>query len=248
MVADTRLPIIDRLYIYGVLELENGRNHELKANLILLTGLNGILVVGWPDRPMLNNVLISLTGNHDTKDLPLPNGPNLGSKALGIFARAQFFGKKHRVHWTRLAQSLNVNENTIHLIDSVDWDVGDEIVITTTTFKPEEAEKFKILAIRNNGSTLDLKTQSQFFHTASNFTIGEYKFAMSAKVGLLSRSIVIEGANDPARSLEDQSFGCRVLVGKYSQSGLTYVGKAQISEVQFKHCGQYGWTEAYDPR
>ena len=70
---------------------------------------------------------------------------------------------------------------------------------------------------------------------------------MSAKVGLLTRNIVIEGADEPARSLEDQSFGCRVLVGKYTD-GLTYVGKAQISEVQFKNCGQLGYTEKYDPR
>ena len=52
-----------------------------------------------------------------------------------------------------------------------------------------------------------------------------------------------------SRSLEDQSFGCRVLVGEYSDDqGIIYRGKAQISEVQFKHCGQYGWNEYYDPR
>ena len=71
---------------------------------------------------------------------------------------------------------------------------------------------------------------------------------MSAKVGLLTRTIVIQGADEPARSLEDQSFGCRVLVGEYTDNGIIYRGKAQISEVQFKNCGQYGWNEAYDPR
>ena len=68
-------------------------------------------------------------------------------------------------------------------------------------------------------------------------------------MGLLTRTIKIEGANDPARSWEDQSFGCRVLVGEYSdEKKIPYKGKAQLKEVQFSHCGQYGWTETYDPR
>ena len=79
--------------------------------------------------------------------------------------------------------------------------------------------------------------------------VNGYTVTMSAKVGLLSRNVKIEGANEPARSLDDQSFGCRVLVGKYDgEGGLVYRGKAQLSEVQFSHCGQYGWTESYDPR
>ena len=72
---------------------------------------------------------------------------------------------------------------------------------------------------------------------------------MSAKVALLTRNIVIEGADDPVNSLRDQSFGARVLVGRYiDNDGSMYVGKAQISEVQFKNGGQYGWNEKYEPR
>ena len=60
---------------------------------------------------------------------------------------------------------------------------------------------------------------------------------MSAKVALLTRNIVIEGADDPPNSLRDQSFGARVLVGRYTDNdGSMYVGKAQISEVQCRCC------------
>ena len=248
MVADTTLPVMKVLYIYGTLELENGRNHKLQANIIIITGLSGMLIAGWADKPMPNNVLISLIGNHDTKDLPLPNGPNLGAKALGVFGRLQLFGKKHKIHWTRLAQSIDVNATKIYLIDQVDWNIGDEIIITTSTFESRQAEKFIITDVKENGTVLELKTPATYSHTASQYSVKGFNFSMSAKVALLTRTIIIEGANEPARSLEDQSFGCRVLVGKYTQSGLTYVGKAQISEVQFKHCGQYGYTEPYDPR
>lgn len=68
------------------------------------------------------------------------------------------------------------------------------------------------------------------------------------KVGLITRNIRIEGADEPAGSLQDQSFGCRVLVSKYTRDRVVYKGRARFSEVQFKNCGQLGYTEKYDPR
>ena len=68
------------------------------------------------------------------------------------------------------------------------------------------------------------------------------------KVGLITRNIRIEGADEPAGSLQDQSFGCRVLVSKYTRDGIVYKGRARFSEVQFSNCGQLGYTEKYDPR
>ena len=73
---------------------------------------------------------------------------------------------------------------------------------------------------------------------------------MTAKVGLLTRNIKIEGSDSPAGSLQDQSFGGRVLVGSYDApgGGLKFVGKAVFKNVQFSHGGQIGHTESYDPR
>ena len=86
-------------------------------------------------------------------------------------------------------------------------------------------------------------------HTAHSETINGYDVTMTAKVGLLTRNIKIEGADTPAGSLQDQSFGARVLVGSYdAPGGLKYVGKAVFKNVQFSHGGQIGHTEDYDPR
>jgi len=108
MILDMDTPVtVDRLFIYGTLEFEPGKTHDLKANIIMVTGLHGRLIVGWPDNPMPNNVIIRLTGNHQSVDLPVASDLNLGSKALGIFGHVMMFGKKHNVHWTRLQQNLN---------------------------------------------------------------------------------------------------------------------------------------------
>ena len=249
MVDDVgELPKLKRLFIYGVLELENGRDHTLRAEIILISGLHGMLIAGWPDKPMPNKVIISLLGNHDTKDMPLTNNLNLGAKALGVFGRLQLFGKRHNVHWTRLAKTINTGDNVVELVDQVDWEEGDEILITTTTFESKQAEKFIIKSIENGGKTLELEASALHRHIGVEYSISRFHFRLGAKIALLTRNIRIEGANDPARSLEDQSFGCRVLVSQYSENGIAFKGKAQISEVQIQNCGQYGWDEAYDPR
>ena len=249
MVDDVgELPKLKRLFIYGVLELENGRDHTLRAEIVLISGLHGMLIAGWPDKPMPNNVIISLFGNHGTKDMPLTRNLNLGAKALGVFGRLQLFGKRHNVHWTRLSKTINVGDNVVELVDQVDWEKGDEILITTTTFESKQAEKFIIKSIENGGKTLELEASALHRHIGVEYSISRFHFRLGAKIALLTRNIRIEGANDPARSLEDQSFGCRVLVSQYSESGIAFKGKAQISEVQIQNCGQYGWDEAYDPR
>ena len=249
MVDDVgELPKLKRLFIYGVLELENGRDHTLRAEIVLISGLHGMLIAGWPDKPMPNNVIISLLGNHNTKDMPLTRNLNLGAKALGVFGRLQLFGKRHNVHWTRLAKTINTGDNVVELVDQVDWEEGDEILITTTTFESKQAEKFIIKSIENGGKTLELEASALHRHIGVEYSISRFHFRLGAKIALLTRNIRIEGANDPARSLEDQSFGCRVLVSQYSESGIAFKGKAQISEVQIQNCGQYGWDEAYDPR
>ena len=246
MVVDIPTPKLDRLYIYGVLELENGRNHNLSANIIFISGLHGNLIVGWPDKPMVNNVIIQLLGNHATKDMPLNNGPNVGAKALAVFARLQMFGKERTVYWTALARTVEVGENVLIVEKSPDWIAGDEIVVSTSTYEPRQAEKFIIESI--NGTKITVKGTFKFKHLGGRYLVGKHMLRMAAKVGLLTRNIVIEGADDPVGSLGEQSFGCRVLVGSYVDAGIRYRGKAMISHVQFKHCGQYGWNEDYDPR
>ena len=81
MVADVSLPVMRKLFIYGTLELDDTQDFMLTATYILIQG--GRLVIGSEGKPFTHNVEIWMDGNHDTPDIPLPNGPNLGSKAIG---------------------------------------------------------------------------------------------------------------------------------------------------------------------
>lgn len=70
---------------------------------------------------------------------------------------------------------------------------------------------------------------------------------MAAEVGLLTRNIVIEGADDADQVLDKQSFGCRVLIGSFGGSG-GLNRRVRVENVEFRHCGQEGWSDEFDPR
>lgn len=58
---------------------------------------------------------------------------------------------------------------------------------------------------------------------------------------------MIEGADDANQVLEKQSFGCRLFIG--SSGGIdTSNRRVRVENVEFRHCGQEGWSDFYDPR
>ena len=82
ILADTDFPVINKLYIYGTLELEDIRDFNITATYIVIQG--GRLIIGKNESyPFQHNVTISLEGDQYTPGIMLPGGTNLGAKALG---------------------------------------------------------------------------------------------------------------------------------------------------------------------
>ena len=120
MVMDENPPPLSRMYIYGVLEIDDQMDMTLSAEIIMIQGDLAQLVAGYADEPYQHNFELVLRGNHYTPDQPLPNGPNLGAKALGVFGKLQLHGLDVGTTWTRLAETAPAGSNTIVLADSVD--------------------------------------------------------------------------------------------------------------------------------
>ncbi|XP_071946075.1 fibrocystin-L-like [Antedon mediterranea] len=241
--VDTETPVMNKLYIYGALELQAGQSHRIEAKYIFVTGA---LIIGRETTPFEDSVEIILHGNHFTQDLPLPSGPNMGSKVLGVFGRLDLHGQAPNVPWTKLASTADVGSDTITLVHDVDWAVEQEIVITATSYEAWETETFKITEVID-AKTLRLNDTVRFKHIAETTTIEDgLTYTEAAEVGLLSRNIKIIGAD--YNDLYEESFGARVLIGKFQQDGNEYKGYARISNVEFYHTGQEGWPDNYDPR
>ncbi|XP_071946022.1 fibrocystin-L-like [Antedon mediterranea] len=245
VVADVPLPNINLLYIFGTLEIEDTRDNCINATYIFIHG--GTLVIGWEKSPFQHQLHIFLNGNHFTEDFPLPNGPNMGAKVLGVFGGLEMHGVSPNITWTHLSSSLIAGDDIIYLRENVTWKVGDEIVVASTSYEAWETETFMIIEIINN-HTVRINDTAKYKHIAETVTLedGSLTYTEAAEVGLLTRNIQIIGAD--YSNLFEESFGARVLIGKFNQDGIEYKGYAKISNVEFKHSGQEGWTDFYDPR
>lgn len=86
VVADTTLPQMGTLVIYGTLELDhNNGTRDFVINCTYLVIFGGRLIAGYPAKPYLSNLLISLQGDHSTNSYAGVSGPPIGSKAIGNY-------------------------------------------------------------------------------------------------------------------------------------------------------------------
>jgi len=235
-----RMIIVEEM---AALEVEDGADRQLDVEILLLRG--GKLQVGTQDTPFQSKFDLILSGDHYTEDQPLPNGPNLGAKALGVFGYADMHGVDVGTSWTKLAATAAAGDTTIELSEAVTWADGSEIVISTTSYELHETEKRTIASV--SGTTVTLTEALEFEHLGTDATLSNGDtFSMKAEVGLLSRNIRIVGK--AYADQEEEKFGARVLVGWFEQEGTEYVGFARFSNVEWAVAGQDGWYDNFDPR
>ncbi|XP_061682368.1 PKHD1 like 1, tandem duplicate 1 [Syngnathoides biaculeatus] len=261
VVLDTNTPPMNKLTIMGVLEVSEqsqgssshparatSQNHTVVIDAIYISIQGGRLLAGSEDQPFNGELHIRLRGNHSTPDWPLPNGPNQGSKVLGVFGILELYGQQHSVYHTKLATTANSGSSALILVEPVDWKAGDEVVISTTSYSVWETEKRKIAVVSADGRVLTLSEPLNHTHIGEKHSIEEtsLSYTLAADVGLLTRNIKIVGQE--YANMMAESFGARMLVGTFSSGGLNFRGKAQLRNVEFYHSGQEGWTDEYDPR
>jgi len=220
---------------------------ELLAGSIMV-GRGGQLIAGSSDCPISNRVTITLCGRQNSS-------PDLGydddSTAFGqkgfIVANGgsiQLYGKVTGPTWTTLSATATAGSNTITLTDSVNWQVGDQIVIASTDFSevldynqygspdynqvrgqkfPDQSEVFTINAI--SGKAITLSSVLTYTHWG--------KDDEHAEVGLLTRRIVVRSDTIAA----GDSFGGHFMMRK---GPIT-----KVVGVEFTQLGQLGTLARY---
>ncbi|XP_066572050.1 PKHD1 like 1, tandem duplicate 1 isoform X2 [Amia ocellicauda] len=260
MVLDIDVPSFNKITVYGVLELPDNITspatlavnstftyRKIILNVTYISIQGGKLFAGRQDDPFKGELEIILRGNHFTPDWPLSE-VNQGAKVIGVFGVLELHGLPRSVYHTKLANTAPAGSSIITLKDAVDWKVGDEIVITTTSYDPWQTETRKIAMISEDGQSLTLNKSLSYSHAGENFNVtgGQQSYSLAGEVGLLSRNIKIIGEDYP--NWYQESFGARVLVSSISYSGIQYKGYAKIRNVEFYHSGQEGYRDYIDPR
>jgi len=179
--------------------------------------VQGQLIIGTKSCRYNANIELVFYGAKTTQDTI---AQYFGSK--GIAGTANSFisiqGKQYHNTWTRLAATVWPGDKIIYVLDSVNWEVGQQVVITTSIMEDELSNQNEVMTIAAiQGKTIEFTTPFNFYHYGG----AEYQ----SEVGLLSRKIVIRG--DQATSDPD-SFGGHILT----------MGEGQFAGIRLHKMGQ----------
>ena len=222
-----------------------------------------------------NNFVIQLTGLDPNQSFNVEGVPNAITDNNGFLMVAsggelQFFGDK-KTSFTKLAATAEPNSNQIfveskidrnfdgtinHLDPEINWQVGDQIVIASSSQNYEDEEVRLITGINDPGIgvielVLDSPLNNRHYGQIESYSNDHrtYEIDMRAEVAVLNRSIRIEGTADQDT---DNSFGDRARINSGVSEGfgghtmiMASAGQVTIDNVQFDLMGQTGRLGRY---
>lgn len=219
--------------VHGKLIVPANVNFGLSAQAVHVHG--GLLEIGQESIPYTGTGKITLIGSNPSVDLD----PEMGSKFLGAMMGGQIelhgISKKS---WTQLNATANAGSTSITIKESVNWQVGDRIVIASTDFDMNKAEERTITAVSSDQKTFTLNqglTHKHFGQLQSYSSINGESWSVDerAEVGLLSRNLIIEG--DLASS--NLAFGGHIMI---MNGSVAHIENVELNRMgQRKKLGRY---------
>jgi len=222
VVLDTSPPALNGLHVDG--KLVFGDNDiKLRTDYIMV---HGTFQAGAPGDPYTHEATITLTQENRNA-----NVMGMGGRLFGVMGgTVQMFGKA-RTSWTQLDDSAPAGARSIRLAADVDWKVGDRIAIASTDYWAHHSEEAVVTAV--NGRTMELDRALKYGHFGRLQRYGDKTLDERAEVALLTRNIVIRGADDATTD----GFGGQMMI--------EHGGKARLRDVEFVHMGQTARLRRY---
>ena len=188
---DTDTPPLKGLAVKGTLIGYDAGPISITSDFI---AVEGRLEIGTHEDPFANTAVITLTGADGTET---PYSAAIGNRALGVVGNGELSlhgESRSKGSWTQIASDIQPGDTTFTATSFVDWEPGDRIVIAPSGFDPLEAEEVEVVSKTGNVVTFD--PPAEFLHYGRTQTYEGKTIDMRAEVGLLSRNIRIQGAED----------------------------------------------------
>ena len=118
----------------------------------------GTFIAGTEQNPHTSSLTFIMYGGYYGKQQPM-----FGNKGIGCLnCKFYMYGNPRPMTWTTISATINVGDTTLTLTDTVDWQVGEEIVVASTSFHHWEAERRTISAI--SGKTVTVNASFAYKH------------------------------------------------------------------------------------
>ncbi|WP_204366259.1 G8 domain-containing protein [Haloarcula amylolytica] len=254
ILLDQSTPDLGGVTVHGVLEFKDGGYRELTADYLLAES-NGLIQIGTDDDPFESKAVITLTGSETGESIRGEDDMAIGTNLFGTFdgGTINIHGSsREKTDWTQLSATASAGDTQIKLAKSVNWEEGDEIVIAPSGTDPKEAERRTVKSVV--GDSVELNAALDYDHFGEVQNAGGQEIDMRAEVGLLTRNIVMRGANEVSNpgsgnsysnptkgstSLEYESgFGAHGIFAKDPNA-------VQIEGLEVYHAGQTGHQARY---
>ena len=150
LLVDQNTPILEGITGNGgTLVFDSTQDITVQAGFILMNG--GKFIAGTEANPYTGQLTFIMHGGYYGKQLPI-----FGNKGIGCNnCKFSMYGIERTPTWTSLAATVNVGDTTLTVEDTIDWQVGEKIVVASTSFVPSEAESKVITNVAGKTLTLD---------------------------------------------------------------------------------------------
>lgn len=209
VVLDESPPPLSGIHVDGGRLTFDRQDLELTTGYVVLRN-GGELRIGTPDEPFRQQATVTLTGSRaDVESADVP-GPDCGVKTIcSLGGTLSLHGAVDDPTWTRLDATAAAGDTRITLAESVDWQVGDEVALVSTSLDPAEVDRRTVTAV--DGRTVGLDDPLEYTHHGDLQSFGpddEYEVDERGEVLNLSRNVVVQG--DEASAADN--FGGHVMV------------------------------------
>lgn len=255
LLLDEDTPALGGLTIHGTLEFDR-QNLAVTADWIMV---HGTLRVGSPAQPFTHQAVFTLTDGD-------ANGSVMGMGTRGIMVMGgalELHGAPPPVPWTKISAHAPAGASSLQLVESVDWNPGDEIVVAPTNYYSAFAgasvtQRLILSAVAGDeltmSSTLNAARWGVLqYATPNGMSLSPDDRVISpvadtetektptildqrAEVGNLTRNILIQAPDDMA--WQAQGFGVHVMI-------MSAGGTAHVDGVAFRRAGQRGLLGRY---
>lgn len=156
----------------GTIEFADESDMTVSAGFITLRG--GEFIAGTEEDDYDHKLTFVMYGNYYA-----PQQPMFGNKGIGCLeCKFSMIGKKRTPTWTMIATTINAGENQFTVIEDVDWQVGEHIVVASTSYDHNEAEERVIKSI--SGRTITVDRNFKYSHYAGVENYGSDTLEMRA--------------------------------------------------------------------
>ncbi|OAV45376.1 hypothetical protein A3850_013130 [Lewinella sp. 4G2] len=201
------------------------RDLNLTAGYVLI---EGHLEIGTEDEPYTGNAVITVNG-------PDEDVMGMGARVFGTMngGGLQIHGSSAaKTTWTQIDGHAFVGATSLVTTAAMNWEVGDEIVLTPSGYLLDEAEVLTITDIK--GHTINFTPALEYNHWGELQTYDGKVVDERAEVALLTRNVTIQG---PESAVED-GYGAHIMIMPES-------GPVNVEGLQVLRMGQPGRAARY---